>query len=67
MRVTFLGTGTSHGIPVIGWEAEMRGLSREDALAFYKKYYAAHNAIVVVAGDITAAQLKPLAEKMKLR
>jgi zinc protease len=55
---------TNHyGIPVIGWEAEMRGLTREDALAFYKKYYAAHNAIVVVAGDITAAQLKPLAEK----
>ncbi|TAL00551.1 MAG: insulinase family protein [Rhodospirillaceae bacterium] len=55
---------TNHyGIPVIGWEAEMRGLSREDALAFYRAHYAAHNAIVVVAGDITAAQLKPLAEK----
>lgn len=55
---------TNHyGIPVIGWEAEMRGLSREDALAFYREHYAAHNAIVVVGGDVTAASLKPLAEK----
>jgi zinc protease len=55
---------TNHyGIPVIGWEAEMHQLSRDDALAFYRKYYAPHNAIVVVSGDITAAQLRPLAEK----
>jgi len=55
---------TNHyGIPIIGWESEMRQLSREDALTFYRAYYAPHNAIVVVAGDITAAQLKPLAEK----
>jgi zinc protease len=52
-----------YGIPVIGWEAEMRGLTRDDALTFYRKYYAPHNAILVVSGDITAAQLKPLAEK----
>jgi len=55
---------TNHyGIPVIGWEAEMHQLSREDALAFYRNYYAAHNAIVIVSGDITAAALKPLAMK----
>lgn len=52
-----------YGIPVIGWPQEMAGLTREDALAFYKKYYAPENAILVVSGDITAAQLKPLAEK----
>jgi zinc protease len=52
-----------YGIPVIGWEAEMRALSREDAFAVYKEYYAPHNAILVVAGDITLEKLKPLAEK----
>jgi zinc protease len=41
----------------------MRGLSRDDALAFYRKYYAPHNAIVVISGDITMEQAKPLAEK----
>jgi zinc protease len=50
-------------LPVIGWEHDIRKLSREQALAFYQAYYAPNNAILVVAGDITAAQLKPLAEK----
>ena len=55
---------TNHyGIPIIGWEAEMRELSRDDAFAVYKEYYAPHNAILVVAGDVTVAKLKPLAEK----
>ncbi len=52
-----------YGIPIIGWEAEMRGLSREDAFEFYKQAYAPENAILVVSGDITMAELKPLAEK----
>lgn len=51
-----------YGIPVIGWAHEMAKLSRKDALDFYKHYYAPNNAILIVAGDITAEQLKPLAE-----
>jgi zinc protease len=39
-------------IPTIGWEHEMRTLNRDDALAFYKRYYAPDNAILVVAGDV---------------
>ena len=38
-----------YGIPVIGWEHEMAKLSREDALRFYKRYYAPNNAILVVS------------------
>lgn len=49
--------------PVIGWEHEIRALSLEDIRGFYKRWYAPNNAILVVAGDITAAELKPLAEK----
>ncbi len=49
--------------PVIGWEHEIRALSVEDIIAFYRRWYAPNNAILVVAGDITAEQLKPLAEK----
>jgi zinc protease len=52
-----------YGIPIIGWEHEMRGLTREDAFAFYHRFYAPENAILVVSGDITPEQLKPLAEK----
>ena len=49
-------------IPIIGWMHEMAKLSREDALAFYKRFYAPNNAIVVVAGDVTVEEVKALAE-----
>src|SRR5262249_40890753 len=52
-----------YGTPIIGWLHEMEGLTREDALTNYNTWYAPNNAIVVVSGDITAADLKPLAEK----
>ena len=50
-------------IPIIGWMHEMAKLSREDALAFYKRFYAPNNAIVVIAGDVTVEEVKALAEK----
>lgn len=49
--------------PVIGWASEIAKLDHDDAIDFYKRYYAPNNAILIVAGDITAAELKPLAEK----
>jgi len=52
-----------YGTPNIGWRHEMEGLTREDALAAYTRFYAPNNATLVVAGDITASELKPLAEK----
>ena len=52
-----------YGVPVIGWEHEIRALTTEDALAFYRRHYAPGNAVLVVSGDITLAELKPLAEK----
>ena len=41
----------------------MAKLSREDALRFYKRYYAPNNAILVVSGDVTAEEVKRLAEE----
>jgi zinc protease len=49
--------------PIIGWEHEIRALSPPAIRAFYARWYAPNNAILVVAGDITAAKLRPLAEK----
>ena len=49
--------------PVIGWKHELESLTTEDVLAFYRRYYAPDNAILIVSGDITAEKLKPLAEK----
>src|SRR5690348_11379634 len=50
-------------IPTIGWAHEMRQLTTDDAIKWYRTWYAPNNAILVVSGDIEAAQLRPLAEK----
>ena len=50
-------------LPVIGWFHEIAGYTREDALEFYRRWYAPNNAVLVVAGDVTAAELRPLAER----
>jgi zinc protease len=52
-----------YGRPIIGWEHEVRALQLADFMSFYKRWYTPANAILVVAGDITAETLKPLAEK----
>ena len=53
----------AYGTPVIGWRREMEQLSMADALAFYERYYAPDNAILVVAGDVTPDQVRELAER----
>ena len=50
--------------PIIGWKHEIEGLNTQDALKFYRRYYVPNNAILIVAGDINAKELKPLAEKI---
>ncbi|MEA2875299.1 MAG: zinc protease [Hyphomicrobiales bacterium] len=49
--------------PTIGWRHEMETLDREDALAFYRRFYVPDNAVLIVAGDVTAEEVKALAEK----
>jgi zinc protease len=51
-----------YGTPIIGWRQEMEALTRDDALAWYPKYYAPNNAVLVVAGDVTPDQVRTLAE-----
>jgi zinc protease len=52
-----------YGRPVIGWRQEIEKLTREDALAFYRRFYTPNNAVVVIAGDVTAEEVQALAEK----
>src|ERR1700757_5311006 len=52
-----------YGKPVIGWHHEIEKLTRDDALAFYRRFYTPNNAIVVVAGDVTVEEVKQLAEQ----
>ena len=52
-----------YGIPVIGWRHEIEELGLGDALAWYERYYAPDNAVLVVAGDVTPDEVRRLAEK----
>ena len=52
-----------YGTPIIGWKHEMEGLTREDAFAFYDRFYTPNNAILVVAGNVEPDTVRSLAEK----
>ena len=51
-----------YGRPIIGWHHEIEKLDREDALAFYHRFYAPNNAILVIAGDVDEKEIRPLVE-----
>jgi len=51
-----------YGIPVIGWKHEIAQLGLDDALAYYQRFYAPNNAVLVVAGDVYPDDVKRLAE-----
>ncbi|MGB0935689.1 MAG: M16 family metallopeptidase [Alphaproteobacteria bacterium] len=58
-----LNWNTLYRRPVIGWKHEIKLLSRENIMKFYKRFYAPNNAILMLTGDITIEEAKPLVEK----
>ena len=50
-----------YGQPIIGWEHEIEKLDRHDAIAFYERFYTPNNAILVVAGDVSADEVREAA------
>ncbi len=61
----FLGTAfTTHPYqhPVIGYEEDIRNLTRQDIREFFETYYVPQNLTVAVVGDIDPDTVKELAE-----
>lgn len=52
-----------YGRPVIGWRAEMEALTRDDAIAWYDAHYGPNDAVLILAGDVTAERARELAEE----
>ena len=49
--------------PVIGWMGDLENLTYRDAEAWYRRWYAPNNAIVIIVGDVVARQVFRLAER----
>ncbi len=56
-------TNHPYGRPIIGWAHEIRALTTADAVAWYRTYYTPNNAVLIVSGDVTVEEVRPLAEK----
>ncbi len=61
-RDAALYLNSPYGRPVIGWRHEVAALGLEDALAFYRRYYAPNNAVLIVAGDVKPDEVLALAQ-----
>ena len=53
-----------YGTPIIGWENEMLQLSKDDAIAFYDRFYSPNNAVLVVAGDVEPQEVLDMAARI---
>jgi zinc protease len=52
-----------YGRPVIGWRQEIEKLTRADAMEFYRRFYTPNNAVLVIAGDVTAEDVRKLVDE----
>ena len=62
-RAALWGPQSWPGRPIIGWEEEIRATTREDLVAFYDRFYAPSNATLLVAGAVSEAEVRALAEE----
>ncbi|HYC42637.1 MAG TPA: pitrilysin family protein [Noviherbaspirillum sp.] len=49
--------------PIAGWMSDLQSMTVQDAKAWYDRWYAPNNAVMVVTGDVDAKQVLALAEK----
>ena len=52
-----------YGRPVIGYVDTIRKTTREDLLAYFRKYYVPGNMVLVIAGDVDPYTSRPMIEK----
>lgn len=50
-------------VPVIGWMDDLKSMTYLDAQAWYQRWYAPNNAVLIIAGDAEPNEVKRLAKK----
>jgi zinc protease len=56
-------TASPYRRPIVGWMSDLQAMTPADAREFFQRWYVPANAVVVVAGDVEAAQVRQWAEK----
>jgi zinc protease len=51
-----------HGRPIIGWEPEIRAITRADMAGFFQDFYAPTNCVLVLTGALTEAEARRIVE-----
>ena len=46
-----------YGHPTIGWLQDLQTMTRDDLYGHYRRYYAPNNAVLVIVGDVDAAEV----------
>ncbi len=49
--------------PVIGWDHDLKNLTLDDCLEYYRLFYAPNNAVVVIVGDVSAEEACQIVER----
>ncbi len=57
------GKDHPYGWPTIGWMDDIRAITLEDCLEFYRLYYAPNNAAIIVVGDVNRDDVLRLVEQ----
>src|SRR5262249_39655361 len=63
MNAALFGTKHPYGYSELGTRESIEKISPDEMTAFWKRYFVANNAALVVAGDISLDELKPLVQK----
>jgi len=56
-------TNSPYRNPIIGWMDDLKNMTYQDALDWYKTWYAPNNAVMVIVGDVNPTEVLALAEK----
>ena len=56
------GQNHPYGHPISGTEQAVRSISRDDLVKFHQQAFSPHNCALILAGDLTPAQARKLAE-----
>ncbi len=58
------GPGHPYSHPILGWPQDVQDITRRDMRLFYEKHYHPNHATLVLAGDISADEAKPVVTRL---